>query len=394
MGIILKPNIIVDDIHVEMDKNSPDGAKKIMAEWGRNIPIVKIGDYVLGMGDLREFSLKVALNSLPSFSMVVNDEQYKIREALKNSIDKCIIFVGYKDWYIKFNGILNKTYSSLGDSMIRLSGNYYNEKLFEGQQFSYKDKSITDILKNICEKTNMGLFTYSNPDLTKVVDYSLMTGTRYIDYFDFLIRTYTNNLFSIDCHSFFHVGDVDTLRKQPYDKYSLDWSTGKPFEKEQDIIFKSIVRDADPIKIDYKIPIKYYSLNTNFSEIFQSTYKSYSIGFGGNGEEIIQSNDTIGIGSNKTNSFFGFKTHKIPYYNDRINKNIGGNSIKISTNNIIFELSPLSIVGFEMYLPFTSGENIRLDTEHSGKKIVISSTIGYKKTSDDLNQLTQIIELI
>jgi len=394
--ILVKPNIVVEDIQIEMDENSSKFAERIIDEWGRNIPIIKIGDYVLNIGDLREFSLKIALNYLPRFTMVVDDEQHQIREMLKNDIDKCIIFIGYKDWYLKFNGIIDKTFSTLGGSILRLSGEYYNPKLFEGQQFSYKDKTVSDILKDIAEKTSMGLFTYDNPELNVVLDYSLMTGTRYIDYLKFIIKNYTTNLFSIDCNSFIHIGDIDTLRSQPYDKYSLDWSTGESIP-EQDILFKTIKREVeneDPDEKEYKIPINLNSVNTNFGEIHKETYSSYAVGFGGNGEEILTSKETLGIGSNKTNTFFGFKTHKFPYYNDRINKLIGGNFIQLSTNNIIFELTPLSIVGVEIYLPFTNGKEIRLDEEHSGKKIVISYSIDYKKKNTEQNKLTQTIDLI
>jgi len=396
MSIIIEPNIKVGQIEIQMDNNASDAANNIMTDWGRNIPIIKIGDYVLNTGDLREFSLQITLNSFPTFTITVDDTTYKIREALKNDIDKCIIFIGYQDWYIRFNGLLNTTYSSVGDSIIILNGQYYNENLYNGQQFSFKNMTVVDILKNICSKTKMGLFTYDNVDLKQELDYSLMTGTRYIDYFDSLIKTYTSNIYSIDCHSYIHVGDIETLRKQEVDKYSLDWSTGKKID-EQPIIFKSINRSVDNInKPDgpyYKIPIKYYTINSNFSQINKETYNSYAIGFGGNGETEIKTSNLLGIGSNKTNSFIGFKKHKFPYYNDRINKSIGGNIITITTDNIIFELNPFSVVEVELYLANKNGKDFDKE-EHSGKKIVLGYSIDYKKTPRTLNKLTQTIELI
>jgi hypothetical protein len=397
MAIIIEPNIKVENIEIQMDTNSTDAANNIMSEWGRNIPIIKIGDYILNVGDLKEFSLQIALNSFPTFTIVLDDLLYNIRKALKNDIDKCIIFIGYKNWYLRFNGILDNSKSGVGDNIVRLNGTYYNEKFFNGAQFSYKDKKIVDIMKDICTKTNMGLFTYDNLDLNKQLDYSLMTGTRFIDYFDSLIKNYTSNIYSIDCHSYIHVGDIETLRKQDYDKYSLDWGTGEKLQVEQPIIFKAInnsVEDINkPLAPDFKIPIKYYGINTNFSEIFKETYNTYAIGYGGNGEQEIKSKSNIGIGSNKTNTFFGFKDHKFPYYTDKVNKSIGGNTIKITTNNVIFELNPFSVVGVELYLN-QDGKSFVLDQEHSGKKIVLSFSIDYKKISKTLNQLSQTIELI
>ncbi len=394
MAILIEPNIEVEQIEIQMDDNASDSAETIMADWGRNIPLIKIGDYVLNTGDLKEFSLQVAFNSFPTFSIVVDDSTYMVREALKKDIDKCIIFVGFKDWYLRFNGIIDKTYSGVGDSQVKLNGTYYNEKLFAGVQFSYKDKKLFEILKDICEKTDMGLFTYDNADLNQEIDYSLMTGTRYIDFIDFLIKTYTKNIYAIDCHSYLHVGDIETIKKQEKDKYSLDWSTGKKID-EQPIIFKGVNRSVEnPDEVDYKIPIKFSGLNTNFSEIHKETYQTYSLGLGGNGEEVVKSIDTIGIGSNKTNSFFGFKKHKFPYYTDIINKSIGGNSITLLTDNIIFELNPLSKVEVELYIPNRNKKDFILDKEHSGEKIVLGFSINYSKKSKTLNKLSQTIELI
>lgn len=377
-----------------MDENSPEAAKTILADWGRNIPIIKIGDYVLNTGDLKEFTLQIALNSFPTFRIIVDDASYKIRESLKNDIDKCVIFLGFDNWYIRFNGIIDRTFSVDSNNSITLNGKYYNKKIYDGIQISYKDKSVSSILEDVCRKTNMGLFTTNNSDLNKVLDYSLMTGTRFIDYFDSIIKTYTKNVYFIDCHSYIHVGEIQTLRKQPLDKYSLNWASGKKIP-EQPIIFKSINRTVEnPEEQDYEIPISTFVVNTNFGEIFKETYDSYSLGFGGNGEKKLDSLSGIGIGSNKTNTFFGFKNHKFPYYNDIVNKSLGGNSIKITTNNIIFELSPLSVVEAKLYLPNKNRQDFVLDEEHSGKKIVIGFSIDYRKAAKTLNKLTQTIELI
>lgn len=396
MGVVIQPNISVDNIILEANVNDKANVDRMINELGRNIPLVKIGDYVLNLGDTREFSFRCRLNSLSTFTLTVNDEQYYVREALKQKVDKCVVFFGYQKWYIKFNGILDTEFSEVGDSLIEITGTIYNEKLYQGKQHSYKDQSIVDILKDICQNTSMGLFTVNNDKLTQKLDYSLMTGTRYIDYFDFLIKNYTDNIYFIDSHYYYHVSNIDTLRKQKYDKYSLDWQTGKQIT-ETDIIFKTIIRKAEDekkIETDLKIPVEFYTINTNFSQMFKKTYSEYNIGLGGNGINPIVTNKDIGIGSNNTNSFFGFKNHKNPFYTDLVNKQIGGNLIKIYLNTVLFELSPMSVVGLELYLPFRNGVDIRLDEEHSGKKIVLGFEIRYKKSDDNQNTLTQEIDLI
>ena len=398
MGLILKPNIVVNDIKIEADINSTS-VDNVINEF-RNRPMIMIGDYVLGLGELLEFNFNIRLNSFPTFTISVNDQQYKIRKALKNDIDKCVIFFGWRKWYYKFNGILNKTFSDAGDAQIELTGTLFNEKIFNGEQFAFKNKTVLQILTTICSKTSLGLYTYDNSDLLKIIDYTLITGTRYIDYLDFIITTYTNNLYFIDGNYFLHVADIEKLRNLPVDKYSINWKTGEKYLVPQNIVLKSIKRDGSPEELlnDYKIPIDYYTTDTNFSDAHVSTYEEYYIGYGGNDEKLIKSREKLGIGSNKTNTFFGFKNHKFPFYKDIINKKIAGNVTKIFTQNVIFELTPFSIIDLEIYLPFTSGETgYKLDTEHSGKKIVIGFSINYKKPLDDkneLNTLNQIIEVI
>lgn len=394
--VLIEPNLKVEDIEIQMDKNSESLVKRLTSEWGRNVPIIKIGDLIIPISDILNFRLTVGLNSVPTFSLTINDENYRIREVLKKSIDTCVIFIGWKNWYYKFNGLLTNTYSGTGDKNITIPGILYNPKLYEGQQYSFKNMTIENILKEVCGKSGMGLFTYNNTDLNQILDYSLMTGTRYIDYFDWLISNYTNNIYAIDCHGYIHVGSIDSIRKQQIDKYNLSWQKGEPFEKPQDIVFRSIVRQQleNSDGIVSKIPIELYTINTNFSGTHYTTYNSYSIGYGGNGESVIPSLSTLGIGSNKDNTFFGFKNHKKPFLDDIIDKDISGNEISFETENIIFELNPLGVVGLEIYLPYHDGEPMKLDEEHSGKKIVTGFDIEYRKNSKEFGKLIQTIRVI
>jgi hypothetical protein len=396
MPLLVKPNIVIDNIVIEKDPNDDYGTERILNEFGRNIPIVKIGEYVLAIGDLEEFNLNIGINSIPTFEMTINDSQYLIRENLKQDIDKCVIFIGYKDWYIKFNGIINKNYSEVGDSFISLFGELYNEKLYETVQKSYKNKTIETILKEIANETKMGLFTIDDEYLSHEIDYLINTGSSYFDFMKFLITRYTKNLYSIDPFYHIHVCNIDTVRNQPFDKYVLDWKTGKTIP-ESNIIFKSIKRSHENDAEDFKIPVAFYTIDTNFTEVHKKTNKNYFLTLSGFEEKnlLLKSNGLLGIGENAENSFSGFEKHKFPFYNEIVNKKIGGNLIKIKTDTVLFELSPFSVVGFECYLPFTPGREMILDEEHSGKKIVINFSIDfYKNTDGAKNSMTQTIEMI
>jgi len=396
MSLLLKPDITVNDIKIGMDANSSEDVARDLAEIGRNIPIVSVGDYVLNIGDLKSLRLQVALNCLPSFTMTITDTNYQVREVLKRQIDKCVIFIGYKEWYIKFNGIITTIQSDPGDEDIELTGILFNDKLYQTEQKSYRDLSPSDVFLDICKKTKMGLFTFDNLLLNKKIDYCLNTEVRFIDYIDNIIQTYTDNIYAYDLFYHLHVGNIESIRKQKFDQYTVK-PTGEKISP-QDIIFTSHSRprEEDQIKDQYKLPIEFYTLNSNFTKTFLSNASEYKVGIPGiDSGKIIPSDVNIGYGNIGTNTFSGFKEHKNPFYSNIINKSLGGNVISISLKQLMFEISPFSVVGFEAYLPETGDKKYRLDEEHSGKKVVIGFRIEYEKSmTNGKNYIHQTIDLI
>ena len=392
MGLILKPNIKVEDIKMEMDANSSN-IPRVINEFGKNIPLVKIGNYVLNIGELKSLEIKVGLNSLPSFELTIDDSTYRIREALKKEIDKCVIFYGYKTWYIKFNGLITTIHSDAGDSHLDLNGIIFNDALFKTEQFSYRDKSPVDILTDVCKKTNMGLFTFDNLLLNQKIDYVINTEVRFIDFMTNTIQTYTDNIFSYDLFYHLHLGNIEAIRKEQYDKYTLS-PTGESISA-QDIIFSSKSRYYTEKVDDFKLPINYYTLNSNFSKTFLQNASTYKVGIPGQSQKELKSDSKVGYGNIGTNTFAGFATQKFPFYNNIVNKSLGNNIITIELKQLMFELSPLSIVGVEIYLQETGDKQFRLDYEHSGKKVVIGFSINYEKSeTGEINGLTQTIDLI
>lgn len=392
MGLILKPKIKVEDITMEMDANSSN-IPRVLNEFGKNIPLVKIGDYVLNIGELTSLEIKVGLNSLPSFELTVDDSTYRIREALKKEIDKCVIFIGYKTWYIKFNGLITTIHSDAGDSHLDLNGIIFNDALFKTEQFSYQDKSPADILTDVCKKTNMGLFTFNNLLLNQKIDYVMNTEVRFIDFITNIVKTYTDNIFSYDLFYHLHLGNIEAIRKQEYDKYTLT-PTGETIQ-EQDIIFTSKSRYFVEGVDDFKLPINYYTLNSNFTKTFLQNASSYAVGIPGQKQKELKSDKNIGYGNIGTNTFAGFAGQKFPFYNNIVNKDLGNNIITIELKQLMFELTPFSVVGVEIYLQETGDKQFRIDYEHSGKKVVIGYNLKYDKSeTGELNSITQTIDLI
>lgn len=405
MGLVCKPQIEVEDIVLEMDENNETGVRDITNTWGSIMPVVKIADRILSPGELRGFDLSVKINQIPQFIMSINDSSLLVRKSLKEDVDKCVIFIGFKDWYIKFNGIIRNTFSSAGDAMLTISGELYNELLFSlVEQYAYKEMSVTDILTDICNKTKMGLYVIENESLDSQPELIINPNKRPLNFFDWCIKNLTNNLWCIDPLYHFHVGDIDKLREKcnnnELDKFTLD-NLGQQGE-ETDIIFTSnpYIQNDDGGEKDKQIRIDYYTINSNYTDMFVSNPSQF---FVNDEEHEVSSNPERGLGKVFTNRFWGsggeenpgFLNNNVPFYRERVNKLIGGNIIEITLKNLLFEISPFDVVRFDCYLPRQGNEALSLDEEHSGNKIVIGYSYSFDLNGDvEFPQIHQKIELI
>jgi hypothetical protein len=393
MGVIIEPNITVDNIIITKDANDEYGTERLLNEWGRTVPIIKIGDYVLNSAEIMSFDLFVNFNSLPRFELSVNDENYQIREVLKNDIDTAIIFIGYKDWYIKFNALIENNSSDIGGIIIDISGIFYVPELYNKEQKAYTSMTVVDILKDICSSCKLGLFTIDNTDLNREISEINTEKTR-LSFLKNIIETKTTNIYCFDTFGYLHIGNIDKIKEQNISKYSLTPMRGESIEPT-DIILTSIGKEFTEGDNENKIPVLYYTLKSNFSKLITNTYKEYGIKYS-NGELGYNedSDKNVLIGNNFDNTFSGFKNANFPFYKEVINKKIIGNVISIELEHLIFELTPFDIVYFECYLPAKADKPSRLDEEHSGKKMVLSYSLHYKQTNDEFNRITQVINLI
>ena len=400
MAHILKPNIVVDTIEFKKDENNQQGTDSLLNHLGKNVPVIKIGEFVLDLGAVLSFEIRWCLNSFPVFSMTLNDKQYHIRELLKSSIDTCVIFIGYSHWYIKFNGLLNTTYTDAGDSNIDLSGIVFDKKMFGTKQQVYADMSIVDMLKKICTDTGLGLNTDDNKQIHSGKYTHIAPNNRYINSIDSLIAQNTNNIYCIDWFYYLHVihPDMQFQSKKKTAEYTLNTIDGKQL-KPAPIIFKTMSLDVsdyskfdsttDSEEIDRKIPVKYYTINSNYTKQHLESGSEYSIN-----NKVLQSDSSLGMGTVKSNTFSGFVDTKKDHYTAIVNKLMAGTIIKLVLDFIVIELIPFSMVELELYLPDDKERKQMLDTEHSGKKMLIGNLIRFERHGTDTVKFEQILELI
>lgn len=425
MGKELEPKIQAPDIKIEADKDNESGVAKILGEWPRRVPIVQINDYVLPPNELLDFSVytgsESGSSSVPTFRMKVNDPNYVIQEALKNKqIDTVNISFGLKDWLIKFIGIITTMNVRSERKIIYLYGVWYNEKLYKSEQQIFTNKSLKEILLQICESTDIGLFTYDNEEITKPIDKVINPNIQNVTFIEQLIRMYSTNIYCFDIWGYLHLGSIEEIIKQPIDKYTFNQSSTEKNQEQHDIIFRINKREGyskdedEQKKLDSKIDVTNYSISNDYSVSKIDLASKYvlesetSAGTDKFEKECI-SDQTVGITDEieSENTFHGFINipeasdtigQKFPFRKERINKQLVGNKLELELDFPVYELTIYSIVGVEMYHTLSDESRsktiIRKDKEHSGKYLVLSIEYKYVTTRDgEDNKVVQTIKL-
>jgi hypothetical protein len=402
MPLILKPSVTVNNIQIQADPNNPNQTDSILNNWGPNMPVISINDYVLSSGEAIAFDINIRFNQIPTFSITVNDLNYTVRKALnKTIIDTGVIFIGYRQWYIKFNALMTIVESDAGDHNITIMGTMYNPDLHQTYQKGYNSQTVTDILTDVCKMSNMGLFTVDGPKLSQQLDTCINPNMRALNFFNDVIVRYTNCLWCADPMYIMHVVDWEQIYNQPFDKYTIG-PDGKQLAAPLDMVFSTALwPGATDTTTDIdanKLRVKWFTINTNFGQAHISNYLNYSTFFEGQGtvEVDTDTTDMIGLGDRTANQFYGFQGKYFPHYPEIINKLIAGKSIKAYMENIVYELTPFSVINFEAWLPKQNNNPTVMDIDNSGKKVVIgySYTFDKRSTTTEYPVVRQSIDLI
>ena len=410
MGKILEPNIDVENIEIHLDEQNEFAADNVMGEWGFSMPLIKLNDTVLNIGDIEYLNIYVSMFDVPTFSFSVKDYNYRIQESLDNKEDKCVIFVGNKNFYTKFNGIITKINTS-NNNTVHISGIFYLKELFEFKQEGFVDTSVVDMLTKVCTDTNLGLFTYENESLEITPEYYLNPNTQQISFLSNILSTFTNNLWAIDTFGFLHVGDLENILNKPVDKYLINPETQKEIEEgPQDILItfnrhqKENIDTSEEDRYKFSINADNITISTDFSMTKVQSAQLSTVYTGLGSGRVIDDNIDIGIENSieTENTFSGFLLDKYPLRNEQINKMLYGNTIKVSLKNYLIEIVPFTLVDLEIYYDQSANidktkedSNYRLDTVHSGKHFVAGYSYHYRKNKKgEPNKIMQELILI
>ena len=383
---LLDPSIDIGNIEYPIDINAAVGVDPELNFYGNYVPLLKFGDTTITWVKIVDFRLSVRLYQLPTVHITVDDSDFIIREYLKNDIQIGVIRSGYKDYALKFNTLFKSISSIINDGEIILSGIIYNEKMFDFYpQSSYKNKSISEILKELCESVGQGLFIYDNDDLSRKYEHLIQSNMNYIEYVMYLLNNYTTNLWTFDANYFLHVGDFDSMLNDELSTYSLSPTSGIPLEAPMKMEFhRNLLGGFDPNneQSNNKLPVTNYTVNSSYSDEFIHLKRFYQF-FDDKNEMDLEQNE-FGIGNESSNTFSGFINIRRPFQRAIKAKLISRQVISVHIDYVLPELNPFDLINLEFYrYPRAGAESDPelgdLDIEHSGDKVVIGYDITYTK---------------
>lgn len=398
---ILSPIVEVPEIKVPIDENPVKGTYEGMkTSLGQYVPLLALGNEeeheYINWAKISNFRLSVGLYILPQVYITVEDADFKIRKHLKNDLDIGICRIGYNNFAWQFKVLFTDIYP-INAGEVRLSGVLYDEYMWEDvMQKHYKDISVKDIITESCKDNGLGLNVYDNAELNTVIDNVIQTNCSKKDFLNNLMHQYTTNIWCYDLYYFLHIGSYDSISSENVAQYTLDYKTGLKMKEPHDLIFARnylFGKDGEAIDKDYeyKIPIKYYDVESEYSDRFLSFKSSYNQ-FTEKKDSTVPQSD-FGVGEVSENTYSGFGFHKIANADKIREKNISKQIIHVFTDYIIPELNPFNKIKLEIYMNsmFSDKRDDKvgdLDVEHSGEKTVIGYSIIYKKKSEsnDINQ--------
>ncbi len=403
--VIIPPKHKVEDIEIEFDKDSTV-VNGMIESWGQSIPVIKFNNKVIDSSSIVRFSLSLKLYNLPTFSFTIEDYNGQFQESLRvnyeskenpeeSEQDQCVIFFGYKTFYFKFNGLITNVSNTAKSNNITISGIWYNKKLYEQESFIYKEKTINEILKDICTKCELGLYVVDNEELNEKIPLIINPGRSYLNFLRTIIEKYTTCLYMFDTHGYVHIGRFEELRNEPQAKFTLTSSGDiiKPTpmlltnRDEAEMDSDKAEKNSEGKKIEKYLMFNSYGHSTDFSgKHFSLPSKQVVIGPGkttdkDNESTILEETPKFGIGTIVTNTFKPFIKYTKPYHQNTINKQIAGNSTQIITNYLIFELNPFDIIDTEFYTEQTSTAVRTKDKLHSGKKMLKDFNFKFSKST-------------
>ena len=399
---LLDPKVDIGYIDIQMDR-MPDDVKAAMESYGAVIPIMSLNNIVY-LTNIDHFKYSTKLYSIPTVDVRITDLQNVYTNSLKNKekdleydkyLNTGVVRFGYKDFAVKFN-ILSGNIRNQIDSYTRnISSTVWNYKWYQDNETkSFRNKTILEIIKQLCTECGLGLYVYENEGISKRYDHIIFHNMNYLQCIDYLIYNYTDNIWCVDGNYFLHIGDVDNIKNQDISLYTWDYknhekTTPKPFifrtQSMSDEVNRSDSNTDNFIIVDWHI-------QSSLSKTFINSHAEYECYTekGRISQVYDEQNKKFGIGKHSTNTYSGFKNHIYPYMADMLNKDISSNIIEFEVACVIPELNPFDIILLSIY----KNETQELDTNNSGKKMVISYDVVYNREGDGLGHFSTLIRCI
>lgn len=394
---ILDSKIELPKIAVEIGENTelPE-AEAIVNSYGTFKPILSINDNLINTGDIISIDYFVEYNKLPIINITLDDSYNRIRNMFTDiDLIKGLIFIGNKHWYHKFEFVVLDTDINEYDNSITLFCIMYIPKIYNNNQISFNNKSLKDIMEELCTELDLGLVLDESNSITEPLKNVFNSNRKYIDTIQQLIEKYSSNcLWCIDNNYMLHINTYDTLIQKELDTYTINYR--KKYDSPKPVIITNYPKPDNDY--DFETNEDQYKLVANDVIIHNNTGVTSLLSFNeyGLNDTNVNSNSELGTGKTIGNTFSKWTEEVKPFYNDIFLKEIAGNTFELVMQQPLLEIFPFMIIETEIYNKNPDKvTEVVLNEKQSGKHIVVGYQFSYNKpTTNKLTFIEQRITLI
>lgn len=268
---IVHPTLEAKQIIVRTDKD--ENSYELERSIGVAYPLIRILDRTLDHDNIESFVYKIGAEFLPEISVLILDEENRLREKLKSNIDTITVYLSNNidGTFSKQEYILTSVNSSPDSNTISLQAMLYVPSLFNRNMRAIESNSM-DVLKTICTEIGLGLSSNFTPNDIQVRIQDNLTNLDFI-------RNIINTSQCEGVHAFIdqwsYLNFIDMKKAYQSDdviEYTIHPMTGDDLPKPQKLYLTN-----NPLETDAIGRIEFWASNDDYGVKSLAYVNSYLI---------------------------------------------------------------------------------------------------------------------
>ncbi|AFF28127.1 gp129 [Sphingomonas phage PAU] len=255
---IIHPTLEAKQIIVRTDKDEDiEVLEKVV---GKTYPLIRVLDRTINIDQIQDFRYKIGASLLPEISLIITDENNRLREKLKTNIDTITVYLSNNidGSFSKQEYILSTVYSDPGDDNLSMRAILYVPNLFKREMRAFQSNSI-DTIKEICSEVGLGLSSNFTPSDEQVRLQDNITNIDFIRNTAESSQCLAVHMF-IDQWSYLNVIDIKKAHEtNDVIEYTVNPYSGIDLEEPQNLVLSN-----NYLKTDIVGKIMFWSVNDSY----------------------------------------------------------------------------------------------------------------------------------